>query len=204
YTYTVTNAGEAPLSSVTVTDSLGMTATYQSGDDGDNILEVGETWIFTATWTVAATPDPLLNTGTASGSDGTNTYTDTDDHSLDVLTSAINIVKTGPASAVVGETVTYTYTVTNAGEAPLSSVTVTDSLGMTATYQSGDDGDNILEVGETWIFTATWTVAATPDPLLNTGTAKSGGGHVSSPVTGEHSLPALTSTNNIVKTGPAS
>src|SRR5690606_7831355 len=98
---TVTNAGEAPLSSVTVTDSLGMTATYQADDDGDNTLEVGETWIFTATWTVAATPDPLLNTGTASGSAGTNTYTDTDDHSLDVLTSASNLLKTGPAIATV-------------------------------------------------------------------------------------------------------
>src|SRR5690606_40741808 len=115
YSYTVRSAREVPLVRVAVAYSLVMPATYLSGVDGDEIIEVVQATIVPTSALLASTPDPLLNTGTASGSDGTNTYTDTDDHSLDVLTSAINIVKTGPASAVAGEAVPYSYTVTVAG-----------------------------------------------------------------------------------------
>ena len=52
-------------------------------------------------------------------------------------------------------------------------MSVTDSLAGPATLVSGDDGDNILEAGETWTYTATHTVQpGDPDPLANTATAK--------------------------------
>ena len=113
-----------------------------------------------------------MNTATATGYYGTTAYTETDDHSLDVEMPGINVDKSGPASATVGEVVTFTFTVTNTGTVPLSTVTVTDSIAGTATYVSGDaNGDSKLDTTETWVYTATWTVAATPDPLVNTATA---------------------------------
>ena len=103
---------------MTVVDDVAGTATYQSGDtNSDSKLDVSETWTFTAAWTVAGrTPDPLVNTVTASGDSGGTTYTDDDDHTLDVLGSGINVTKSGPATAGIGELVTYTFTVTNTGE----------------------------------------------------------------------------------------
>jgi uncharacterized repeat protein (TIGR01451 family) len=86
YKFTVTNTGTVPLSNIKVIDTVTGVATYVSGDTNkNNKLDVTETWIFTGTCVVAASPDPLVNTVTASGSYGTKTYTDDDCHSLDVL-----------------------------------------------------------------------------------------------------------------------
>jgi SdrD B-like domain len=74
-----------------------------------------------------------------------------------------NNAPTGP-QVLVGSTVTWTYSVTNTGSTePLSNVQVVDNNGTTIltddfspTFTSGDtDGDGLLDVGETWIFTAT-------------------------------------------------
>jgi len=88
---------------------------------------------------------------------------------------AILIVKTGPASAEVGETITYTFTVTNddtnGDGSPIETISVSDDIVGTANYISGDtDTDNKLDVGESWIFTKQYVVPTSPDPLVNTGT----------------------------------
>ncbi len=183
YKYNVTNCGNEALSGVKtgVTDTLGMTVNYVSGDtNGDNLLDTTETWYFTATYTVKVTdPNPLNNTATASGTGDTSgaPVTDSSDFSVPITpeppTACINIVKDGPGSAQVGQTITYEYIVTNCGTQALSSVTVTDDVAGTATYVGGDtNGDNLLDTTETWYFTATYTVKVTdPNPLNNTATA---------------------------------
>jgi hypothetical protein len=64
-----------------------------------------------------------------------------------------------------GDVINYTITVDNTGNVDLTGVTVTDqieSYGATnAAFVSGDDGDNVLEVGETWIYSASYTVTQT-------------------------------------------
>ncbi|MEM8550891.1 MAG: SdrD B-like domain-containing protein, partial [Pseudomonadota bacterium] len=67
---------------------------------------------------------------------------------------------TGP-ELIVGEDVTWEYTVTNTGDTAIANVEVTDSdIGVTPVFQSGDtDGDGILDIGETWIYEATGTAA---------------------------------------------
>jgi len=84
----------------------------------------------------------------------------------------LSIVKSGPLYAYAGDIITYTYTVTNAGPDSACNVSVDDDLAGTATYVSGDDDeDGCLDPGETWTFTATYTVkAGDPDPLVNTAT----------------------------------
>jgi hypothetical protein len=62
---------------------------------------------------------------------------------------------------VVGSIVTYTFTVTNPGNVSLHNVMVADPhVGLSAiALQSGGDANtnNILEVTETWIYTATYS-----------------------------------------------
>ena len=68
YTYVVTNPGTVPLSDVHVTDDRVSPVTYVSGDlNGNGLLDVGETWVYTATTTLSAT---TTNTATATGSYG--------------------------------------------------------------------------------------------------------------------------------------
>jgi len=57
-----------------------------------------------------------------------------------------------------GETILYTITEKNTGNVDLAFPTIVDNVcdaGTLVGPTSGDDGDNILEVGETWTFTCT-------------------------------------------------
>ena len=85
------------------------------------------------------------------------------------------IEKTGPLFAHVGDTVTYTFSVSNKGPTSAGGVQVYDNVSGAATYSSGDsNGNGKLDVGEIWIFTSTYTIKSTdPDPLLNNATVTS-------------------------------
>jgi hypothetical protein len=180
FTFTVTNdnvhGNGSPISNVSVSDDLAGTATFVNGDDGDDLLQVGETWVYTAGYTIQATdPNPLVNTATVTGQDeeGEDIPDATDGHSTAIeYTPALAIVKEGPSTANVGDTVVFTFTVTNdnvhGDGSPISNIAVSDDLAGTATLVSGDD---LLQVGETWVYTAGYTIQATdPNPLVNTAT----------------------------------
>jgi LPXTG-motif cell wall-anchored protein len=53
----------------------------------------------------------------------------------------------------MGDTVVWRYEVTTGG-APIENVVLTDDQAVTPLYVSGDDGDQLLEAGETWIYQA--------------------------------------------------
>jgi uncharacterized repeat protein (TIGR01451 family) len=177
YTYTVTNAGPGAACDVVVDDDIAGLATYVSGDtDGDGCIDPGETWTFQATHTVQEEDsDPLVNTATVtSDADDPDTNNNVATWSVDVLHPAIAIDKSADKDkAHAGETITYTYIVTNPGDTPLKDVTVVDSVAGPATFVSGDtDGDGWLDTDETWTFTATYMVkAGDSDPLVNIATA---------------------------------
>ena len=218
YTFAVSHAPTSDGSAVrglTVTDNIAGAATYVSGDaNSDLLLDAGETWNYSATYTiVAADADPLINTGTVTGTDRDGkTISDTDTHTLNIgFAPVITVVKSGPASATVGQTVTYTFAVSHAPTSDGSAVrglTVTDNIAGAATYVSGDaNSDLLLDAGETWNYSASYTVlTADPDPLINIATATGkdrDGNDVSD--TDTHTLnigfaPAIA----VVKSGPAS
>jgi len=83
----------------------------------------------------------------------------------------ISVSKTAsPTSASFGETITYTISVENDGEVPLTEISVTDAKCDSAPiYQSGDDGDAELDVGETWVYECTG--AAQTTTFTNTASA---------------------------------
>ena len=113
---------------------------------------------------------------------GTGATQDTDDASVAVAQSKIlhiekdATVADGTANST-SDTITYTYTVTNQGNAAIAGVVVTDdnltpgntSDDFNPSFTGGDtDGDSLLDVSETWTYTATHTVTQAE---LDAGTA---------------------------------
>lgn len=158
YTYTVKNVGDVPLRSVTVVDNIaGVTPVYSSGDaNADGVLDLTETWIFTATAKPTAT---VTNTGTAEGTDELNKkVTDTDTATVTVIHPGINVIKEGVMQQLDFRTylVTYNYVVNNTGDVPLRDVTlVDDRLGTIPGPSDGDSNhDGLLDLTETWFYMA--------------------------------------------------
>lgn len=168
YTFTVTNTGEADLVSVEVTDPLCDDEISLDDDaDGDTVLSVGETWEYSCTHVITAEdPNPLPNTATVVGTDERERATDDeDDHLVDIINPAIQIIKTvdddGPNP---GDTITFSYEVTNTGDTTLFDVLVTDD-------QLGDIG-TIDELAPGEVVTLTKDdVVQSDQSAINIGTA---------------------------------
>ncbi|WP_188375415.1 DUF7507 domain-containing protein, partial [Winogradskyella haliclonae] len=202
YTFTVTNQGNVPLSAVSVTDPLLeapnpiVNIVLVSGDDNsDNLLDTNETWVFTATYAVTQENIDAGNVtnqatvqGTSTGPNqdivtdlsDDNTITENNPTVTTLCNSAsVNIVKVGVFNnenlnecSELGETITYTITVTNPSNTSLGNVQVTDSLLDNATpaiplqfdASSDLDNDNELDPNETWIYTADYPI--TEDDII--------------------------------------
>jgi len=141
---------------------------YVSGDDGDNALEQGEVWQYECTHVVLDTDsDPLPNTATVQGTaDDGRTATDEDSWSVDLIHPAIKIVKTvDPISGHPGDTVTYTYVVTNTGDTTLYNISVDDDV-------IGHIGDiDQLDPGASETLTKDWVLPEKGLAVTNVGTA---------------------------------
>ncbi|SFN57217.1 beta strand repeat-containing protein, partial [Dokdonella immobilis] len=179
YTVTVTNTGNIPLTNVVVTDSL---ITPTGGTTPCASIPVGGTCTLIGTYTVTAadvTTGTITNTGTG---DSDETGPDNDVLVTPIVGSpALNTAKAltsnadGDASGTVteGDVLTYTVTVTNAGNIPLTNVIVTDSL---ITPTGGTTPCASVPVGGTCTLIGTYTVTAadvTAGNVTNTGTGDS-------------------------------
>ncbi len=119
YTYVVTNTGDVTLYNVAVTDDkLGTIGTIaELAPQGSATLTSSTNLDVTTT-----------NTGTATGADEFGHEVSASDKAyVQVFSPAIGIVKTADPTVILsGETVTYTYVVTNLGDIELTGVVVTD------------------------------------------------------------------------------
>jgi plastocyanin len=130
YTYTITNTDNVTINDITLDDNpLG-----PINLGGQTSLNAGATITATATYTVADTdlPGPLVNTATVSGIDPDgNPITDEVSLSIPLTSSAsaaLQLTKTADkTSASFGDTITYTYTITNTGNTTVSNVTLVDN-----------------------------------------------------------------------------
>ncbi|MFC1959770.1 SdrD B-like domain-containing protein, partial [Chloroflexota bacterium] len=176
FTMVVTNTGNADLADVTVTDGLcdtdpADTLVYVEGDTGtdagvgtggDGILSANvdpaEAWTFTCT--KADVTETLTNTATASGHDPVSgqDVTDTDSATVTVgeTNPAFQVTKTAESPQIMsGGSSRFTMTVENTGDVALSDIVVDDPLcdNGSLLYTGGDDGNQLLDVGETWAYT---------------------------------------------------
>ena len=150
--------------------------------DQDDLLEVGEKWMFTCSKQIPADHEigdenPIRNVAVATGKDPLGrTVQSTDDHNVTVLHPAIDIEKTGPATALVGTALAYTLTVTNPGDVPFAAqeVVVTDPRceAPPAGPNTGSDATpSQLDPGDAWTYTCTaQTTGQPPGTFVNTAT----------------------------------
>jgi Ca2+-binding RTX toxin-like protein len=158
---------------------------HNLGDlDSNGLLDPGEAWLYA--WTTVARLGTFTNTaavtaqttagGTASAQDLAMV---TGAPASVVIQTAVNALHPlAPAAyedadsapgryVTTGSTEVFTYLVTNDGPLPLSDVTVTDNRGTSSTaddfhpaYVSGDDGNGLLDPGETWLYTSAGVAGA--------------------------------------------
>lgn len=141
YEFDVTNTGDVDLTNVHVTDPLlgGARITVEPSTLEAN----GGEGVATAEYTIPEDAIPfstIPNTATATGTPPTGQDVSAiDDHVVTITPGlpppppGILLEKDGPVSAEVGETVVYTFRVTNTGLVPLTNVVVVDPLLTTRT-----------------------------------------------------------------------
>src|SRR5439155_325785 len=171
WTYIVTNPGDEPLKSVSVVDDHIGTLSAHTGDANSNgLLDVGETWTYTANGTAVSGQYSNLGTAAGTGNVSNRPVTHSNPDFYFGLNPAINIVKLtnntkndlAPGIQIVaGDTVTWTYIVTNPGNEPLKNVSVVDDHIGTLSAHTGDANSNgLLDVGETWNYPANGTAVS--------------------------------------------
>ncbi len=143
YTLRVTNSGDTTLNSVTVVDSLTQLVLNVPG----RTLAVDESYEETVDYIVRdSDADPLVNIVTAVGvSPQGTTVSDSWTLSLDKRNPAIELdMSVSPESAAAGETVTYTFQVTNTSNESLVNVRVEFPLCEQPGVVSGCLGNRVL------------------------------------------------------------
>lgn len=173
YTFTICNTGNIALNRVTVLDDVlgNLTAAFPATLAPDQCATVSQPFVVPA-----GSPNPLVNTVTATYADILadvhSTVTHTASASLALFTPSVQIVKSGPQFSKVGDTVTYSFTITNTSSAnspPLVLDSITDTLLGNLATQAGNALCGTLPPGGVCTFTVDRTVLATdPNPLVNT------------------------------------
>jgi uncharacterized repeat protein (TIGR01451 family) len=160
------------LSRLNIVDEVG---------DGDDLLEVGEIWIYTGTYNITQTMIDFNGNGDPIDGKIHNTITVESDQT-GVATAdtavAINQTKDGPSLGVTivadpvnmmvvepidrvdaGDIIPYTVEVVNTGSQNLTHVTVRDTLRTRLARSSwGSEEETDLEVGDDWTYTGAYTI----------------------------------------------
>jgi uncharacterized repeat protein (TIGR01451 family) len=184
YTYEVENTGAADLFTVGVTDDKcsNVTRGADAHGNGDDVLEPGEVWTYScrvaASVLFAGSVAPVTNTVVAQATDRTeHTVQDSDTAVTNLLSPAIAIDKTGPATAKAGDLVTYTLDVTNPGNVSFADplVVVTDELCQAPPALVGKNGDGspaTLDPGDRWTYQCQVQTASQQTKVDNVATVK--------------------------------
>ncbi len=170
FSFVVRNTGNVSLNAVAIADALpGLSAlSYGAWPGTPGSLDAGAAVTATATYTLTAADidsGHVDNTATASGTaPGGVGVTANGAVRLDLpATAGLRLDKTGvqahPAQATAGDTVTYTFVITNTGNVTLTGVTTADPLpGLSAlSYGAWPGASGVLAAGQSVTATATYT-----------------------------------------------
>ena len=163
YVVVVTNTGQLPLTITQLDDTRNATLAATCDHGIGFVLAPAQKITCTYQTTASADQD---NVATAQGTDSFGrTATGTDAVAVNVIHPGISLTKSAsPTTVNSGDTVTYTYVVTNTGDVALTNVSVTDDvLGTIGTVAS-------LAPGASTTLTKAVVVTAST-PATNTGTA---------------------------------
>jgi uncharacterized repeat protein (TIGR01451 family) len=172
YRITYRNDGNVSVHNPLVNDPYATSGpNYFIGDDGNLILDPGETWIYDASHVVTqADIDTarFINTATGTGNaDSIGGTVPVSDHDTSQVFADqkpdLTIVKTGSPDTVTsaGETINYTIVVTNTGNLSLTNVVATDTLpdgsviALTNPAEGNQPPNDTIDVGESWTYTIT-------------------------------------------------
>lgn len=178
YTYTARNIGTVPMTDVTLVGDTCSPIILVSGDtNGDSKLDVNETWIYRCAKTLTEThTNTVVATGHANGLTAIDVASATVVVGLPIVPPLIHVIKVpSPLALPAGAgKVTYTYTVTNPGTAPLSNVSITDDKctglpGRVVGHPGDLNKNDLLESNESWSFTCQTNLTET---TTNTGMAE--------------------------------
>ncbi|MBB2151401.1 DUF7507 domain-containing protein [Pedobacter gandavensis] len=169
YTIVIKNTGNANQTNVVVKDPflspLPLTNPSYTVGNQDNILNTGETWTYSGTYTVlqsdidnngkpAFNSGRIVNTATLTSDQQKGPLTGSTSVNIDAV-AAYTIVKSSTTAAIskAGQVVPYEIEVKNTGNTSISNVTVNDPMLTNIRLFSGDgNSNNKLDLGETWIF----------------------------------------------------
>ena len=168
YTIEVENTGNVSITDVAIFDLKTETPTLTSGDvSNTGTLDVGETWIYTATYTVTqedVDAGSFTNTADATAKSPAGNLPEITDDATANATPNPSWTLTKDASSATydqaGETITYTIIIDNTGNVSIDQVDVSDPQATSGpTFVSGDtDGDGKLDPDEVWTYTATYDI----------------------------------------------
>jgi len=138
-----------------------------SGDANmDEVLDLDETWVYSGSYEVTEDDicGDIVNTATATGISPCEDPVSDDSNQVTVTTTStpeLTVTKATDfeGAATVGDVVEYTIEVENTGDVSVYDLTVVDAMLADLAYVSGDsDSDDVLDVGEVWVFGGTYEV----------------------------------------------
>ena len=172
YTITATNTGNVALTGVQIVDTLITPSTENCGT-----LAVGGTCQLVGTYLITPNDigEQIDNTATASSNE-TPDVTDFVETPIEPPAPSLELIKAADTSGLstplaLGDTITYTFTVENTGDVILANVAPVDTLtlgttgtgaaaflttGPTLVASSDPNSNGLLDVGETFEYTATF------------------------------------------------
>lgn len=177
YRIVVTNSGNMTLDAPVLKNSSPgdgeyLHPVYESGDDGDGIFQVGEEWIYKATYQVTdddiATKEAIVNKVTATGTatNGVKASDQSDSAETDIKQIHKFTLKkrVRQSSIIAPELLEYEIKVANSGNQPLRLTEIVDTLpdgteielSENKPDESNQDYNGLLDVDETWVYRLTF------------------------------------------------
>ena len=167
FVYKVKNTGDVTLTTPVVTDDKCSPVT-KVAEPNTNSFDPGDTFTYTCTTTITdAMGNQLVNTAEACGKYGDTRVCDTDTHTTKIPKPAILLTKTGADFAYAGDTVTYSFAVTNTGNVTLALDAIADDKCIDTPVRKAGETDTSFDPGDTFNFSCTYVVPAGVGSVLN-------------------------------------